>query len=231
METIVQLSLSLDGKVCTRCGQWLSYAAFDKKRSTPTGHRADCKQCRSARSTELAALRPAPTGTHKTCNTCGTSKPYADFPTARESRDGRSTECQACRNAVRKASHQRMYDANPRYRAIAAERAREWYRANTERAKERIYAWYRANPEKVATARENRRSREMKAEGSFTEQQWHDLCAIYDNRCLCCGSTEPLTVDHVIPLARGGSNDISNLQPLCLRCNKRKHTKATDYRP
>lgn len=41
-------------------------------------------------------------------------------------------------------------------------------------------------------------------------------------RCRRCGSTSRLEVDHVIPLARGGSNDPSNLQTLCFPCNRRK---------
>jgi 5-methylcytosine-specific restriction endonuclease McrA len=38
---------------------------------------------------------------------------------------------------------------------------------------------------------------------------------------LCCGEAKPLTVDHVVPVSKGGSNDISNIQPLCLECNDR----------
>jgi 5-methylcytosine-specific restriction enzyme A len=46
-------------------------------------------------------------------------------------------------------------------------------------------------------------------------------------QCQSCFKTNQeiqLTIDHIIPLAKGGSNDISNLQTLCLQCNtKKKH--------
>ena len=41
-------------------------------------------------------------------------------------------------------------------------------------------------------------------------------------RCECCGAHEhqrALEVDHIIPKNRGGSDDLSNLQALCFRCN------------
>ena len=44
-------------------------------------------------------------------------------------------------------------------------------------------------------------------------------------QCQSCGKTKlntQLTIDHIIPLARGGQNDISNLQTLCCDCNQQK---------
>jgi len=44
-------------------------------------------------------------------------------------------------------------------------------------------------------------------------------------QCQSCAKTHKetqLTIDHIIPLAKGGSNDISNLQTLCLECNRKK---------
>ena len=44
-------------------------------------------------------------------------------------------------------------------------------------------------------------------------------------QCRSCGKKQTQTaleVDHIIPIANGGSNDISNLQTLCRRCNHQK---------
>ena len=44
-------------------------------------------------------------------------------------------------------------------------------------------------------------------------------------QCQGCGQTQTetiLNIDHIIPLAKGGSNDMSNLQTLCQTCNQNK---------
>lgn len=48
-----------------------------------------------------------------------------------------------------------------------------------------------------------------------------------DGECRGCGNgylQKDMQVDHVVPLARGGSDDLSNLQLLCAHCNTTKGT-------
>lgn len=50
------------------------------------------------------------------------------------------------------------------------------------------------------------------------------------HRCLACGSEKKLTLDHIVPISKGGTNDESNLQTLCEGCNCRvKRGKLTNY--
>jgi|GEM_PF-5757048 len=49
-------------------------------------------------------------------------------------------------------------------------------------------------------------------------------------KCLNCGATDNIALDHVKPIAKGGENKIDNLQPLCKSCNSSKGIKEVDYR-
>jgi len=91
----------------------------------------------------------------------------------------------------------------------------------------------KANRDKLTSYTNNRRARKLLAKGSHTEQEWQELKARYDYRCLCCGRQEPeikLTRDHVRPLIFGGNDFIDNIQPLCARCNSKKNLRHVDYR-
>ena len=66
-----------------------------------------------------------------------------------------------------------------------------------------------------------------------TVGDWEALKAAHGFRCLSCGRCEPeiiLTVDHIRPVAQGGTNALDNLQPLCLDCNKHKANRCIDLR-
>lgn len=69
-----------------------------------------------------------------------------------------------------------------------------------------------------------RRAREFDAPGSFRWAEVIGLFLRFGKRCAYCdqhidGQPDP---DHVVPLKRGGSNDISNILPACRLCNSDK---------
>lgn len=43
-----------------------------------------------------------------------------------------------------------------------------------------------------------------------------------DFRCVLCGSRRRLSIDHVVPISKGGANDVANYQTMCTRCNAKK---------
>lgn len=45
-------------------------------------------------------------------------------------------------------------------------------------------------------------------------------------KCVNCGTTEQLEIDHVFPFAEGGETEPRNLQTLCLPCNCSKGDKV-----
>ena len=99
-----------------------------------------------------------------------------------------------------------------------------------KRRKERLKEFFSKNPEKHQEYGNRRRSRENNSPGSFTTKEWKSLCRQYNHRCARCGEKKKLTVDHVVPLSKGGSNYIDNIQPLCSSCNSSKGAKRKDYR-
>jgi hypothetical protein len=73
-----------------------------------------------------------------------------------------------------------------------------------------------------------------RAKGTHSEQEWREMKRVYKGRCVRCNQKPypngRLTKDHVIPVSCGGSDLITNIQPLCSQCNSRKRTQFTDYR-
>lgn len=77
-----------------------------------------------------------------------------------------------------------------------------------------------------------RRARKLQNGGQHSWGDWETLKAQYNFTCPSCKKCEPhikLGVDHIIPISKGGSDNIENIQPLCKPCNSRKHTATTKF--
>ncbi len=74
--------------------------------------------------------------------------------------------------------------------------------------------------------------------GSHTVEEWENLKAQHNWSCPSCNQKEPFTnqlnkkliQDHIIPISKGGSDNIENIQPLCGHCNRVKHARIIDYK-
>lgn len=107
------------------------------------------------------------------------------------------------------------------------EKEHEYYLKNKERKAINSKNWIKNNPERHKLLLKSRRH-SLRAAGKFPKNEWIKKLVELHYKCQICFKSEPevkITIDHIIPLKRGGTNDIDNLQPLCLSCNSRKRDK------
>lgn len=63
----------------------------------------------------------------------------------------------------------------------------------------------------------------------LTEAQWRDILDQYHHRCAYCGKkSDKLTIDHLVPIARGGKHSANNVVPACRHCNSVKGAKTPE---
>ncbi len=91
------------------------------------------------------------------------------------------------------------------------------------RIREHVKRYRRANPHKVRDWEQNRHGRKT---GSLPKGTVLDLIIKQKNRCAYCQvKLKKYHIDHIVPLAKGGVHDRSNVQLLCPTCNVRKWAK------
>jgi len=98
--------------------------------------------------------------------------------------------------------------------------------------------WRKENIEKILESNRKRILLQKGVKGSHTEEEWYNKKKEYGFRCAKCGIQEEklqklwsdtnftqLTKDHIIPISKKGTDNIENIQPLCISCNAKKRDK------
>ena len=144
----------------------------------------------------------------KRCTKCGVEKPRTEFYQRPSRPVGVTSECKAC-TALRTKEHRRKHGETiraQRRQRYAAQRARirtqqqASYQRNREKRLAATHALYQQHSGRWIAYWHTRRARRYGVSGDWSWDEWQSLCERYGNRCLCCGATEALTIDHVVPL-------------------------------
>lgn len=123
------------------------------------------------------------------------------------------------------AAQRRWYEKN---RHTQNERSRAYHTHNQERENARSKAWRLANPIAYRATQQAARARRRNAPGRYTAVDFERQFGLQGERCYWCGEGISLqggdaaTVDHLIPLAKGGTNAPNNIVCACKVCNRRK---------
>lgn len=149
----------------------------------------------------------------KQCSRCGDTKPADQFRSSRSTKDGLQNYCRPCHNYANAMWRERNREKH-------LESLRSWHQTNREHSRGRNREWQRNNRERKRVIDQRRRAT-TGANGKFVITS-HEIKRLYSQPCAACNSTEQITLDHVVPLSRGGRHCIGNLQPLCKSCNSSK---------
>lgn len=104
-----------------------------------------------------------------------------------------------------------------------------YYSENKETIKERDTRWRLSNPVMVRTSRANRKARVRLAEGGFTSADIKQKTEEQNGLCFWCGTVlQEYHIDHLVPIAKGGTNYPDNLVISCPTCNVSRGAKPEE---
>ena len=151
----------------------------------------------------------------KKCSLCLQIKPLQNFHQDKHNKDGHTARCSSCRNILENAYR------NDKKNNTWQSRAKPKLTANQLRLNQNA-GQRRRNKIRVFYTATQRARRFGVAIGKVSHKEINRL---YSSPCFYCGSKDRISIDHVIPLALGGSHTIGNMVSCCQSCNSSKKSK------
>jgi len=137
-------------------------------------------------------------------------------------------------NLAHETQRRQWCKRNPNYwyryrrknRAAIAAQKREYYQEHREEIATRNRQYGQKHPKKIQELKRRRRIRKRKARIGPVDGQ--KLYTLYNNTCIYCGGKNDLTLDHIVPLIKGGVHCEDNLVVACRSCNSSKQDQSLE---
>jgi 5-methylcytosine-specific restriction endonuclease McrA len=149
---------------------------------------------------------------NKICFKCKEKKSLDLFYRNSHNKDGLTSHCKECVNLYnsKKKEEKREYDY--------------YYRIRNRKRIKKVKDLYHLNNRDLASDNRHTRRAKRYENGVFFIPR-KELKKLYNSPCFYCGSLNKITIDHVIPISRGGTHGIGNLVAACAFCNGSKNSK------
>ncbi len=219
-------------KKCTRCKEIKYDNEFGKRKYTKDKLDSRCLKCIqecSKQSTDKNRIKNSfgITILNKLCNTCKIEKTIDCFGTNPGSKDGLRNECKDCRNIKTRYK----YKNDLEFRENESIRAAKNYIEDREYILSRSKQWSKENSEKKVDQSHRRRARLCgQIEFDLPKNFIKILKKNQNNSCAYClkDNDIKLTIEHMLPLSRGGKHCFENIVLACTNCNLSKHNKTLE---
>lgn len=234
----------IEYKICTVCSEKKPLAEFHKRKEVKDGHRSACKICQARQAQKRYEL-------NREHIIEQTNQYYRENKEQRQhylhENKGQISER---RKQHYRENKEELCECQKQYRRKnkerTSERDKQYYRENREQKCEQKKQYYRENKKEIckyqkeyrqsekgriasAAVRHRRRSCEAASEVSLTAKQFQRILKNQRYMCNMCGKkftkSRPPTMDHIIPVSKGGGLTSSNVQVLCKSCNCKKQAK------
>jgi 5-methylcytosine-specific restriction endonuclease McrA len=205
-------------KYCAGCDKVKSYSEFGVCRRNTTGIQSRCLECQAAyQKNRWARMTQEERNMEYAKNRDRQLQYYKD-------RRLKMTECDYERE---RAQDRALYWANPE-KFLTKDRV--YYHENREKSISRVRRWQKCNPDKVKIYSQLAYHRRH-AHGGIN---FDDIRYLIESQPLCPYCNDLLTednrsIDHIVPVVKGGTNDLYNLTLCCKPCNSSKNKKTLLY--
>ena len=234
-------------KVCKKCKRILvaNEMNFHKAKTGKYDLRADCKICVKKRYKEknfgdnpFNNIDSNKVWNYcpfciKVCTKCGKIlvANEINFNKNKNGKWGLDSKCNECRKKYRDVHKEYHNEYNKQWyqshKEDVLEKNKQYREENKEKESERHKKWHKNNPEKVFNRDARRRLKEESQGRGITKEQWLEMMKFFDWRCAYSGEilSNNRTIDHIIPLSKGGEHEIWNCVPMIRKYNSSKHTR------
>ena len=142
----------------------------------------------------------------KVCKTCNIEKDISEFPKHKKYKDGLYSSCKSCKN----------------------ESSKGYYLNNKEKVCDSVKLYRENNLEYYRCLQRMRRALKVSVGESYNAEDERFTRELFDHKCIVCGKTSDLTIDHLYPLSRGYALTRDNAVVLCRSCNSSKLKKLPE---